>query len=164
MDIIVRGALQIRFTDSEAVSEITRYRNYSDGSMTALVRSTRGATSQVEYGWFVKRDIASLTLAAEQQAFRDVLLSAGFGIIGPDYVRQDDGTLIDMFGFVLGSDGSLRNVNNFASYNQGPLSRYGNVAIDGLTVSMDYCRSSNTPDVDCPNPDASIVGTATGRC
>ena len=34
------GALQIRFTDSEAVSEITRYRNYSDGSMTALVRST----------------------------------------------------------------------------------------------------------------------------
>ena len=42
------GALQIRFTDSEAVSEITRYRNYSDGSMTALVRSTRGATSQVD--------------------------------------------------------------------------------------------------------------------
>ena len=71
--------------------------------MTALVRSTRGATSQVEYGLFVKRDIASLTLAAEQQAFRDVLLSSGFGVSGPDYVRQDDGTLIDMFGFVLGS-------------------------------------------------------------
>ena len=28
------------------------------------------------------------------------------------------------------------------------------MAIDGLTVSMDYCRSSNTPDADCPNPDA----------
>ena len=95
----------------------------------------------------MKRDIASLTLAAEQQAFRDVLLSAGFGTSGPDYVRQDDGTFIDMFGFVLGSDGSLRNVNNFASYNQGLLSRYGNVAIDGLTVSMDYCPLSNTPDV-----------------
>ena len=122
--------------------------------MTALVRSTRGATSQVEYGWFVKRDIASLTLAAEQQAFRDVLLSSGFGVSGPDYVRQDDGTLIDMFGFVLGSDGSLRNVNNFVSYNAGPLSRYGNVAIDGLTVSMDYCRSSNVSNADCPNPDA----------
>ena len=54
-------------------------------------------------------------------------------------MRQDDGTLIDMFGFVLGSDGSLRNVNNFVSYNAGPISRYGNVAIDGLTVSMDYC-------------------------
>ena len=117
-------------TDSEAVSEITRYRNYSDGSMTALVLVPE-ALRRDQYS-LLKRDIASLTLAAEQQAFEDVL-SSGFGVSGPDYVAKTM-ALIDMFGFVLGSDGSLRNVNNFASYNAGLLSRYGNVAIDGLTV------------------------------
>ena len=108
----------------------------------------------------MKRDIASLTLAAEQQAFRDVLLSTGFGTSSPDYVRQDDGTLIDMFGFVLGSDGSLRNVNNFALQPRADLS-LRHVAIDGLTVSMDIAHCLIRPMWIVVCLDA---GTVIGRC
>ena len=140
------GSGSIRFVAQEAFADDSVH-------IFALTRS-----DGQNYAWFshaVKRSPSALSTVDLQALLRGATLINGWDATTPVRRRNEDGELIEGWGFDLAADGSLV---QFSSQYLGPFSgayvKPGQWHVDGSRISMGYCQfSDRQPDGDSKYPD-----------